>query len=187
MDNTYLTEEINNWNNQIRLNHKLYELAFFKIFVKFELFLTNTFIGYATGESSIKGYTPERKLNFEDKAHLVGVLRNYRSSFIDYSEKIQQISKFIFLEEKDPFSLIFNDSKFYNYFIEMKYIRNYIAHESQESRIKYHKYVLKNKPFEEPNDFLKKINKKNSKTYYSIYIDIIREFSEVILDPTPFL
>ncbi|AKN33107.1 hypothetical protein Ccar_20570 [Clostridium carboxidivorans P7] len=191
MDNSIVIDEINFWDSELSKlgssNNKLYELAFFKVFVKFDLFLTQLFVNYSVGKGSSKGYIPQRKLEFIDEKHLEGILINKRSSFIDYSEKIPQLSKYIFRDGNDPFSLVFSDSNFSTYYNKMKYIRNYIAHESNESKKKYHKSVImETNSFIEPYVFLSKIDKKHSKTNYSVYISIIRDMTETLLDPTSY-
>ena len=49
---------------------ELYEIYFFKIYVKFEVFLAHLFENYCIGVASGKGYCPNRKLEFIDKEHL---------------------------------------------------------------------------------------------------------------------
>lgn len=191
MNNSIVIDEIDFWDSQLSKlgdsNNKMYELAFFKIFVKFELFLTQLFINYSVGKSSSKGYVPQRRLEFIDEKHLEGILRTSKSSFIDYSEKIQSLSKHIFQDKNDPFSLVFSDSNFSTYYNKMKYIRNYIAHESNESKQKYHKSVIMDtNSFIEPYVFLSNIDKKHSKTNYSFYISIIKDITEILLEPTPY-
>ena len=169
-------------------NYRLYELAFFKIFVKFELFLKDLFQLYCIGETISKNYLPERKLAFEDFKHLDGILKSPRTSYIDYLDKIQNYSKLIFKNEKNPFALIFDNTNFYTYYSHMKIIRNYIAHESNEARKKYHQKVLgEHKNFIEPYEFLKKKNKKLSIPQYSLYIIKIEEMVNILLNPAPYL
>lgn len=191
MDNKILLDEIDYWDSEIistgKQKYKLYELALFKVFVKFEVFLTELFKRYSVGEGSSKGYVPERKLEFVDEKHLEGVLKNNKSSFIDYNDKILNLSEHIFINERNPFSLIFMDAKLSVYYNQIKYMRNYIAHESKEAKLKYHKNVIgEANKFVEPYMYLIKINKKYSKTNYSIYIDSIKEMAEILLDPTPY-
>lgn len=191
IDNEDIINEINLWNNEFKLgtkiNDKLYEIAIFKIFVKFELFLSKMFVLYSTGKASSMGYIPKRKLLFIDEQHLNYILNDKNKGYINYIEKIKTISEHIFEDNKNPFDLIFQDSNYYNYFNQIQAIRNYIAHESQESRKKYIKSVLNNKDFIEPYIHLKKINRKFSKSYYSLYVEKIKEMSEIIIDPSEYL
>lgn len=169
-------------------NYRLYELAFFKIFVKFELFLRDIFQVYCTGETISKNYSPERKLEFENVTHLDGILKSQRTSYIDYLDKIENYSKFIFKNEKNPFSLIFENANYNTYYSHMKIIRNYIAHESNEARKKYHKNVIgEHKDFIEPYKFLKGKNKKLSIPQFSLYVRAVEEMTNILLDPAPYL
>ena len=65
----------------------------------------------------------------------------------------------------------------------MMMLRNYIAHESSESRKRYIKTCLSNGTFVEPSTFLMKKNKRNSKSNYTIFIEKIEEISDMILEP----
>lgn len=190
MNNEILINEIEFWDDQIsKLNGEesvIYEIAFFKIFVKLELFLGDLFIHYSTGKMSEVGYIPARKLDFQDERHLKGVLKNGNSVYIDYLEKIKNISKHIFKDEHNPFDLIFSDASYSGYYNQMKILRNYIAHESEESKQKYIKEVLNNRVFIQPYKHLGKINRRYSKTYYTIYIEKIKQITEILLDPGDF-
>lgn len=191
MDNSIVLNEISYWDSRLSSlsasDTRLYELAFFKIFVKFEIFLTQLFIHYCIGQPSNKGYTPNRKLKFSDEKHLEGILKNSKSAFIDYSEKIQSLSQHIFTDANNPFDLVFLDVNLSTYYNQMKIMRNYIAHESNESKSRYHKNVLgQTNTFIEPCDYLSKINRRYSKTYYTIYIECIKEMSDILLDPRPY-
>jgi hypothetical protein len=190
MDDKLLLNEIDYWDAEIasagKQNYKIYELALFKIFVKFELFLSELFTRYSIGKGSSKGYIPERKLAFMDEKHLEGVLKNNRSTFIDYNEKILNLSEHIFINKRNPFSLVFMDAKLSVYYNQIKYIRNYIAHESKEAKLKYQNILGETNEFVEPCIYLTKMNKKYNKTNYSIYIDSIKVMADILLDPTPY-
>ena len=191
MNNDIITKEIQFWDNEIsKLNGTksvIYEIAFFKIFVKLEVFLSNLFVYYSTGNESDRGYKPSRKLEFEDEKHLKAVLKNSNSSYVNYLDKIKSLSKHIFDNEKDPFGLIFSDAGYSGYYNKMQILRNYIAHESEESKNKYIREVLNNKSFIEPYKHLFSTNRKNSKTFYSIYIEKITEITEILIEPQDFL
>ena len=62
-------------------------------------------------------------------------------------------------------------------------LRNYIAHESNESKKKYMQTCLNSKDFIEPGDYLLKVKKGSMKTFYSLYIEKIIEISDLILNP----
>ena len=190
MNRSIVLEEINLWEKEFeeskKINPKLYEIAIFKIFVKLELFLTEMFIIYATGEASSSGYIAKRRLEFQDKKHLEGILKSNKA-FIDYGDKIKSLSGHIFIEKSNPFDLIFLDCKYFEVFNKLKAIRNYVAHESSESKRKYIKDVLNNSDFVEPHKYLMKINKKHHKSEYTLYIKKITEMVDLIVNPKPYL
>jgi hypothetical protein len=66
---------------------------------------------------------------------------------------------------------------------QMKIVRNYLAHGSQESKEKYMKSVLNmpnNTRFMEPGEFLLTKTTKANKTVYSQYIDCIEEIYNLL-------
>ena len=123
--------------NLTSTNPLLYEASFFKIYVKFEVFLSEMFKSYCIGTVI----------------------------FVD-----------------NPFNVIFDVADNATYINQMMALRNYIAHESSESRSKYIQTCLSNKAFVEPCDFLMSKNKKNSRSYYTIYINKILQISDLILE-----
>ena len=157
----------------------LYEASFFKIYVKFEVFLSEMFKSYCVGTINSKGYCPQRKLAFVDVEQLDAVLKGDKQ-YVDYLKKIESLSKHIFID--NPFNVIFDVADNATYINQMMALRNYIAHESSESRNKYVQTCLSNKTFVEPRDFLMMKNKKNSKSYYTIYINKILQISDLILE-----
>ena len=172
-----LDNYIDFWNTELRDNNDhLFELAFFKVFVKFEKYLSDMFIYYAIGGENNANYAPRRILEFRDMNHLQVFLKPSSTSFINYQEKIPHLSKYIFLEGEDPFDLIFRDASIRQYYEKMRVLRNYIAHESDESKQKYHEKVLgSQRAFISANDYLKEINRRSSNTYYSEYMENIQE------------
>jgi hypothetical protein len=180
-----LLEEINYWNSELSTgSENLYEYAFFKVFVKFERYMSQRFIEYATGLKTKNDIELARKLKFNNKEHINVFLKSPNSSFVNYLERIQSTSKYIFEDEKNPFSLIFEDAQIKERFDKMKCLRNYIAHESDESKHKYHKHVLTSaSSFQEPNEFLKEIKRGKQKTNYTILIEDLREMIKRIEEP----
>ena len=101
MDNLLLQNEISYWQSILPKtnNPKLLELAFFKIFIKFEKFASDLFIHYSIGNSSIEGYCPIRTLCFLDDTHLFSsefnnmkILRNYIAHESQFAENKYIIS-----------------------------------------------------------------------------------------------
>lgn len=182
LENDDLKEYIRLCNEQLRPDSKLlYEVSFFKIFVKFEKFLSDMFIMYCVGRKSSLDYLPSRKLNFSDEEHLRVVLSDGNKSYVDYINKIEKLGKHIF--EKSPFNVIYEVADNYTLFYKMTCMRNYIAHESEESRKKYKEACLGNSEFIDVGEYLLKINRRKSKTNYTICIEKIIEISDLILNP----
>ena len=158
----------------------MYEASFFKIYVKFEKYLSKIFESYCIGTESSKGYCPQRKLEFADEEHLRAILKGDKQ-YIDYIKKIQSLSPYIFVN--NPFNIIFAVAENQQIFNEMIALRNYIANESNESRKKYTETCLGNGSFIEPGEHLTRIKRRKGISYYSIYINKIIEISELILAP----
>lgn len=161
-------------------NTLLYEIAFVKIYVKFEKFLSLIFTKYCLGQESAKGYKPRRKLEFKDDVQLKAILKNDNRSYIDYLKKIESLSKHIF--EDNPFSIIFETSDS-SLFDSMIILRNYIVHESYESRKKFEDTCIhRNDSTIEAGDYLLNVKRGTNRTNYDIFIEKIKQISELILD-----
>ncbi len=192
MDNQELINEIENWQTILSSNHfnaQIIELAFFKIFVKFEKLLTTSFIHYAIGKRSILNFKPKRKLGFKNIKHLENILTSPYSTFIDYPKILVKKAENIFDDNQNPFDVLFSDAKFADNYRKMQIIRNHIAHESPESFVKFYNKVLNSYGIREQisvSDFLNK-PMKNGNSYYSFYITIIRDYSKILLDPMPYI
>lgn len=188
--NNEVIDEIHKWNARFtneQTNIYIYEIAFFKIFVKFELYISKLFVEYSIGKETSEGLIINRKLNFRDEKHIKAIIKDENSSFVNYINKIDKISKYIFEDGQDPFGLIFSSYNYSGYIYEMRYIRNYIAHESEEAKNKYIKSVLHDKEFIEPANYLSTMTKKGGKTHYSKYIEKIEEMVEILQKPSTYL
>ncbi|BDF05476.1 hypothetical protein [[Clostridium] hylemonae] len=157
----------------------LYEASFFKIYVKFQAYLSNVFENYCVGIASGQGYCPQRKLAFTDKEHLRAILKGDKQ-YVEYIKKIEALSKHIFID--NPFNIIFDVTDNLTVMNQMMALRNYIAHESGESKTKYIKTCLGNGQFVEPAEYLIKKNRRLSKSNYTIFIGKIVELSDMILE-----
>lgn len=184
MDNQELLDEINRWNSiftsDSHLNNTIYELAFFKIFIKFEKFLSVCFENYAIGVPSSFEYCPRRKLIFQDIDHLIGVIKKENSSYIHHFDVIKNISKHVF--EDNPFEIINSDSNHTQDISKMKALRDYIAHESDAAKNKYIKITLDNRDFVEPCDYLRSTKRNTSISYFTYYINKIKDISDFIIN-----
>lgn len=189
MENQLLIDEIQYWDNYLASieissanNHKIYEIAFFKIYVKFERFLSNLFLQYSAGEVSSSGYTPSRRLEFESKEHVHAIIKNKKTSYIEYIDKIENVSDFIFSESSNPFKILYVDP-YATYFKNSTIMRNHISHESSESTTKFQKILGESKPLISVGEYLATINRKKSQTNYSIYTNNFKEISIYLLKP----
>lgn len=177
-----LVDEITYWNTFFSNNQqdRLYELAFFKIFIKFEQFMINAFIHYATGESSNTGFFPERKLKFQSLSHLEGVfIIESKKYLIEKSESIEKLSNHIFEDNHNPFSKTFLDPQYNDNFNYMRTIRNYIAHGSEESLKRYQRDIS-SKMWIEPYEYLLKKRKNMSCTNYTLFLQILSTHSDLV-------
>lgn len=177
MNNTDLIEEITKWNEILitKSNKDLYELAFFKIFIKFEKFLSDVFENYSVGNQSDFGYCPERILCFIDIDHLYKILKKDNKSYINHYESIKNLSNCIF--QDNPFEILTTDANYSTDINNMKILRDYIAHESSSSRNKFIKSLLNNKNFIPPNEFLLKKKKVLNISNYTHYTNIMTQIS----------
>ena len=165
------------WNLQIKENSHnacIYESAFLRLYIEFEVFLRNTFVLFSLGRS-YSSYIPKRKINFQDETQLTEIIRG-ESSFVDYIRAIKRCSKYIF--EKDPFETFLLSANFHDDLSKMKHIRDYLAHRSNEAKGHYVKQVLNSygiEVFIEPGDFLKRKMKNRQETFYSFYCGIFHD------------
>lgn len=180
MDNQELIDEVEKWKLLLTDSEpKLIELAFFKIFIKFEKFLSNLFIHYSIGSNSVHSYCPNRKLKFDTQSQLDDILGNKRTNFINYFESVFKLSSHIFDENSSIVKI--NQSDHSSEILKIKTLRDYIAHESDASKEKYMN-SLTNGVFMEPYLFLiKKKNRGTSITNYSYYVDKMVMISDFVL------
>lgn len=187
MDNQELLDEIDKWNNifssSTTIDPSLYELAFFKIFIKFEKFLSDCFENYAIGITSSTGYCPTRRLNFDDLSHLNLVIKKENRSFVNHYEVIKNISHCFFID--NPFEIIKSDPTYTTIINQMKIIRDYIAHESLAAKNKFIVSVLNNRPFVEPHQHLTSTKRTTAISYYTYYINSIITISNFIINSPP--
>lgn len=180
MDNSCLLEEIEFWRTKISNDDlEILELAFFKIFIKFEKFVSDMFICYSVGNKSSREYCPSRKLSFLDETHLNAIIKKENKSFVNHYESVFKLADHIF--QDNPFEILSTDINFCTDIINMKTLRDYIAHESNHAKRLYQERVLGNKKFIKPSEFLKSIKKSKSISYYTYYVNLMRDSSEYIL------
>lgn len=186
LDNSELINKITKWenileNNKTTYNDELYEIAFFKIFIKFEKFLSVCFEEYCVGNETTDGYCPNRKLNFIDINHLKKVIKHQSQTFINHIDFIK-ISDCFFDDSDNPFDIIRIDPTYNGIFDQMKKIRNFIAHESDEAKSKYSEIMNNN--FKPVCKFLSTKKKGKSISNYTYYTEAIKKISNYILGKT---
>ena len=123
---------------------------------------------------------------FVDAEHFYSLIRPSGAKFIDYYETISRLSKLIF--EKDPFSSLVLNADIHEAFERTIALRNYIAHESPESKVKLVKHCFGScmDKFMEPNAYLKaRYSKSNHHTSYTMYVDNILLAAEIIAGKYP--
>lgn len=174
-----LIKEIENWKPKIAKDNDFLEIAFFKIFVKFENFLTDIIVDYATG-AVVNEDKVKLRISFEDREHFKSVTG---LDHLDINNKTKKLVEHIFSDD-NKISFFFNSSHA-TFFEDMKSLRNYIAHESQESRTKYIRRTLNNYPgsgsdFVEPNVFLQWKKRSERDSIYTKFIELVLTYSESI-------
>ena len=176
-----LDEEIQYWAPKIKDDDSFLEIAFFKIFVKFENFVTESIIKYATGEIE-NDEKVKRRILFDDTEHFKKVTN---LPFLDTSNKTKELVSQIF-QNDNRFSVFF-DSEDSTFFEHMKFLRNYIAHESYESKTKYINKTLHganvntdDKGVISPNEFLKYREKHQVNSEYTRFIELVTKYSEYL-------
>jgi hypothetical protein len=185
IENNNLLIKIDEWRTELGNSEKHIHFAFLENFIEFEKFLTISFLNYALGEEGKDEYKPTRRIEFSDKEHFEGLLKCDKK-YIDYIKKIQEVKRFIFHEDSCPFNKVFSSAEFMSHFKQMQVIRNYITHQSEESKNQYIKKVLEPNgipTFIKVDTFLKRINRQQSVSNYSIYIESLKFHSEVICNP----
>jgi len=185
VNNIDLLLKIKEWQEELSVDSKHIDFALLEIFIEFEKFLTNSFVLYALGGQGKNTFAPTLRISFENEKHLEGFLKCDKQ-YIDYIKKIPKIKEFIFIEDSCPFSKVFSTAKFTTYFKEIQILRNFIAHQSKESKDKYQRNILRAKGINQyikVKTFLGKMNSGENITYYTIYINAMKFYSEIICDP----
>lgn len=173
---TYINE-INKW----VVDTNSFDIGIFKIWIKFETFITELFIMYCIGVPSETGYLPKRQIEFKDEELLNTMLRSKTNQHIDYKDKIETISPYIFV--KNPFDVILNDSVHREVYTNVFAIRNYVAHESGKAKTQYINAVFSgNKSkFLEPNEYLLQKRKNDKRTNYTYYMESMLDIAKLMI------
>lgn len=169
-----LNREIDKWALKVQSNPDFLELAFFKIFVKFENFITEAIFDYATKKVENTNKVLLR-ISFDDREHFKNVTG---IQYLDTSPKTKKLVDQIFTNTN--IISVFFDSQDSTFFEQMKFLRNYIAHESEESKNKYLRKTLNSDVFVEPNQFLMTRNRNEVDSVYARFINLVKTYSESI-------
>lgn len=157
-----------------RINY--YPIAFFEVFVSFQVMVYSLFEMYCVGRHSSAKYCPKRKHSFLDEKELRAFLRT-KTEYIDYDSRISDLSEYIF--ENDPFTNL-------NFmtplsFPVLKMIRNYVAHSSESSISKLEAAGIV-RPNRSLSDYLAEKNKKTSRSYFEEIVLSIYGFSNYLVE-----
>ena len=107
-------------------------------------------------------------------------MRDGKKKYVEYIDKIEKLSSFIFQE--NPFDVILLNGNIKTAFYQMRAIRNYVAHESVESKKKMIAQLGVNENnFRELNDYLKFIDKTTGDSNYTYYVKVIKAIVELLI------
>ncbi|RSK09298.1 hypothetical protein [Streptococcus oralis] len=161
---------------------EIYDVALLKIWIQFEKYLGQLFTTYCLGGQSETGFQPRLKIQFQDEIQFNAFMREGNKAYIEYVGRIEFLSKHIF--ETNPFDIILT-TEYKTSFEQMKYLRNYIAHESEESRRKLLNNIFygREEKFEEPNEYLKRFTSSGEMTYFTYYTKQIKDIIELLDSP----
>lgn len=172
---TEIINEINKWQTKVAADTGFLEIAFFKIFVKFENFITDVIFDYAT-KAAVNESKVKLRIEFSDRDHFKKVTG---LKYLDTGAKTKELVDQIFTNSNNI--SVFFSSEDSQFFEEMKLLRNYIAHESEESKRKYLNKTLNTySGFMEPNDFLKSKKRGESDSIYTKFVYMVLKYSELI-------
>lgn len=175
---------ISTWTSWATANsNSRFDIALLKIWIQFEKFTAELFVNYATGIPSEEGYSPTLNLQFSSAEQLNVFLREGTKKYVDYPRQIEKFSKHIFTN--DPFSVIFQDTDNKSAYDQIVAIRNYIAHESAEAKIKMTKLCFSGNEskFKEPNEYLKSIPQGQNQSYFTYYTQKIHDITTLLVNP----
>ena len=163
---------------------KRYDIAILKIWIQFERYIGDLFVKYATGEESEDGFAPTLNIRFANEEQLNVFLREGNKTYIDYIKQIQKLSKHIF--QNNPFDVIFEEADNYNVFLQLTSIRNFIVHESGESKAKLIKTCFggNSDKYIEPNQYLMANKRGQGISYYTYYTQVITNLTALLSSPS---
>ena len=186
MSSAELINSVVYWNEWLAGSKKRhYDIAIFKIWIQFERTLGELFETYLLGNRSIKNYCPNRRLDFSDIGQYKALAGT--GKYLDHLKHSKEKSKLIFEQHDNPFEAVYNDLVLSKIIDEVYAIRNYIAHESPEAKVRFKNVCLggASSPDIAPNDFLQRMRKREEKINYTYYTEKLVEIIEYFEDPRP--
>lgn len=190
-----VSNEIKKWEELIGKepnNEVLYELAFFKIYLKFEKVYVNAFIEIMCNTHIYKG----NKINYRILPLFTDDEKNERTPFETFLKSISGSSYYLsidkisdlhkeFMFEPNPFFTIHSDVNYQSKLRDMVIIRNFFAHESQDAKKKYITHFnYDSDKFESPSILLRTKLKGRNITRLSSYIKTIEDIINLIVHDT---
>jgi len=118
----------------------IFELAFHKVFIAYEVFLENIFVGYMLGAESPQKYKPHRYVSPQDEAHARKMILQDYSGYADWSTPSKLINRAEYcFKNGEPFKS--GMSAMYSVAQDIKTIRNAISHKSIKTHDKFKEVV----------------------------------------------
>ena len=164
---TYWTEQLGDFPKDSEAYRKNLEIAIFKFYVKAEKLILDYFSHYFNDGISSSGCTINRRIKLTS-SELQKFLQHVNKKYLSLDD-IKRLYDFFF-DKGSSFETFFQDATMATALRELKYIRNYIAHESDESKKTYVNYILNNKDFIEPGVFLMKKRGRTKETNYEFFV-----------------
>lgn len=163
--------------------HSMYESSFLKVFTSWERFLENCFVAYLAGASANK-FKPTIYLKKITKKHALDILSGTK----DYPDwtNIDDVCKLARLYFRNGVPFVQPLREIETYFIDIKKVRNAIAHISLNSKTKF-QGLLKSRLASyrtnmSPGEFLSlRVSKKIKECFFEYYISYLDVASQKII------
>ncbi|MGX4593625.1 hypothetical protein JNUCC76_06760 [Leuconostoc sp. JNUCC 76] len=190
---TETISEIEMWRDKA-IHDDVYELPILRIWVLYETYYVDSFKLFVLNieekevKNSITDVSNKRylgKINFSDENQFYKLMKSRGQSFIDYFDLVDD--KGDLLLEPNPYKEMKQLNNF-SQVNDIKKIRNFIAHRSDESRKAYIKILdPKGIDFIEVDEYMRKKRsgsklKKTYKTNFIFYVEIIIEMISFIAE-----
>jgi len=185
--------EIMNSKTSQDVQNQMLEYSLMKIITNVDIFVSDSFYKYASGSSSVSGYKPVRRLEFESVEHVGAFFDSLKqdNKLDSFSKGLNEYTKHIFSTKDDPFATILSISSIWESYLEAKIIRNYITHKRGNSEAKFKdKFGIEPKATKSPATvLLEPIKDKTGKTQsrYSRICNDMLELCEILTEPRPFI